>query len=118
VYRNGIAVRPDPDFHHDMEHLIRGIKDVGSGSSRRWPRRVRLVGLATLLAVLVLLLLGVLVNVFRNEDEPPPNFGFKIEVKDPKRAAGKEPVRLARTAGGTGRSRRGPVEALHRTFEE
>lgn len=26
VYRNGIPVRPDPDFHNDMERLIRGIE--------------------------------------------------------------------------------------------
>jgi TIR domain len=26
VYRNGIACRPDPDFHSDMDRLIRGIE--------------------------------------------------------------------------------------------
>ena len=26
AYRNGIPVRPDPDFHRDMERLIQGIK--------------------------------------------------------------------------------------------
>ena len=26
VYRNGIPVRPDPDFHQDMDRLIRGIE--------------------------------------------------------------------------------------------
>lgn len=26
AYRNGIAVRPDPDFHQDMDRLIRGIE--------------------------------------------------------------------------------------------
>lgn len=26
VYRNGIPVRPDPDFHHDMDRLINGIE--------------------------------------------------------------------------------------------
>jgi hypothetical protein len=26
VYRNGIPVRPDPDFHHDMDRLIKGIE--------------------------------------------------------------------------------------------
>ncbi len=26
AYRNGIAVRPDPDFHTDMDRLIRGIE--------------------------------------------------------------------------------------------
>ena len=26
VYRNGIPVRPDPDFHHDMDRLIKGVE--------------------------------------------------------------------------------------------
>jgi hypothetical protein len=26
VYQNGIPIRPDPDFHHDMERLISGLK--------------------------------------------------------------------------------------------
>jgi hypothetical protein len=25
-YRNGIAVRPDPDFHRDMDRLIAGLE--------------------------------------------------------------------------------------------
>jgi hypothetical protein len=25
AYRNGLAVRPDPDFHHDMDRLIQGV---------------------------------------------------------------------------------------------
>ena len=28
AFRHGIPVRPDPDFHHDVERLIRGINDV------------------------------------------------------------------------------------------
>lgn len=28
VYRNARQVRPDPDFHRDMDRLIRGIKDL------------------------------------------------------------------------------------------
>ena len=27
VYRNGISIRPDPDFHNDMDRLITAIKD-------------------------------------------------------------------------------------------
>jgi hypothetical protein len=26
AYRNGMAVRPDPDFHQDMDRLIKGIE--------------------------------------------------------------------------------------------
>jgi formylglycine-generating enzyme required for sulfatase activity len=29
-FRNGIAVRPDPDFHNDMDRLIRGIDEAVS----------------------------------------------------------------------------------------
>jgi hypothetical protein len=28
AYRNGISVRPDPDFHHDMDRLVRGIEQL------------------------------------------------------------------------------------------
>lgn len=28
VYHNGIQVRPDPDFHHDVDRLIRALNDV------------------------------------------------------------------------------------------
>ncbi len=41
-FRHGLLVRPDPDFHNDMDRLVRGIEDVVSGSPRRrahaiWP---------------------------------------------------------------------------------
>lgn len=26
IYRNGLSIRPDPDFHHDMDRLIRAIE--------------------------------------------------------------------------------------------
>jgi hypothetical protein len=28
VYYNGVMVRPDPDFHHDMDRLSRAIKKL------------------------------------------------------------------------------------------
>ena len=28
AYRNGIRVRPDPDFHHDADRLLRGIESL------------------------------------------------------------------------------------------
>jgi hypothetical protein len=28
TYRNGVNVRPDPDFAHDVERLIRGIEQA------------------------------------------------------------------------------------------
>ena len=31
-YRNGIAVRSDPDFHHDMDRLIAGLEAHLAGS--------------------------------------------------------------------------------------
>ncbi|HKP46128.1 MAG TPA: toll/interleukin-1 receptor domain-containing protein [Pyrinomonadaceae bacterium] len=31
VYRNGIPVRPDPDFHNDMDRLIKGIEGYLKG---------------------------------------------------------------------------------------
>ena len=33
AYRNGLFVRPDPDFHKDVDRLVRGIKDVVSASA-------------------------------------------------------------------------------------
>ena len=35
AYRNGLAVRPDPDFHRDMDRLIRGIDDVMAALRKR-----------------------------------------------------------------------------------
>jgi len=34
VYRNGMPVRPDPDFHQDMDKLIRGIEGYLKGSGK------------------------------------------------------------------------------------
>ena len=34
-FRNGLHVRPDPDFHKDMDRLIRGIEDVVSALRER-----------------------------------------------------------------------------------
>ena len=33
AYRQGLRVRPNPDFRHDVERLIRGIEDVVSDSA-------------------------------------------------------------------------------------
>jgi formylglycine-generating enzyme required for sulfatase activity len=38
-FRNGLPVRPDPDFHHDMDRLIRGIEDGVSALRERSTRR-------------------------------------------------------------------------------
>jgi hypothetical protein len=34
VYRNGMPVRPDPDFHQDMDKLIRGIEGYLKSSGK------------------------------------------------------------------------------------
>jgi hypothetical protein len=31
TFRNGIRVRPDPDFHRDMDRLIAGLEQHGHG---------------------------------------------------------------------------------------
>jgi hypothetical protein len=97
-FRNGLPVRPDPDFHHDMDRLIRGIEAAVSGSPRRKPRRVRRVGLAATLAVLGTLLLATTVYVTSNKVG-------KLAANVPKGAADKEPVRpdpKVRDTGGPG----------------
>jgi hypothetical protein len=33
AYRHGLPVRPNPDFRHDMERLIRGIRGSGRGGN-------------------------------------------------------------------------------------
>ncbi len=38
AYRNAIRVRPDPDFHKDVDRLIRGIETVRASSASRPPR--------------------------------------------------------------------------------
>jgi hypothetical protein len=37
AYRNAIAVRPDPDFHHDMDRLIAGVESHLSERSQQIP---------------------------------------------------------------------------------
>jgi WD40 repeat protein len=37
AYHNGMPVRPDPDFRHDMERLIGAIRELPS-QPRKWPR--------------------------------------------------------------------------------
>jgi formylglycine-generating enzyme required for sulfatase activity len=74
AYRQAILVRPNPDFHHDMERLVHGIKDVKSAPpvptlkriasppprpGRRRPPWKAIVAAA----VLGLVLLGVIVYV-------------------------------------------------------
>jgi tetratricopeptide (TPR) repeat protein len=34
VLRNGLAVRADPDFHHDMTRLIEGLDEIAAGAPR------------------------------------------------------------------------------------
>jgi formylglycine-generating enzyme required for sulfatase activity len=44
-FRNGLPVRPDPDFHKDVDRLIRGIEDVVSTlRERSAPRGLRTQG--------------------------------------------------------------------------
>jgi formylglycine-generating enzyme required for sulfatase activity/serine/threonine protein kinase len=44
-FRNGLPVRPDPDFHNDMDRLIRGIEDgVSALRARPAPRETRSPG--------------------------------------------------------------------------
>jgi sulfatase modifying factor 1 len=104
-YRHGISVRPNPDFHHDVDRLICGIKAAVSGSARPRPRRVGLAGLAAVTAILGVLLLGIVAYATIN------NGRNKIGGDDPKGAAGKEPVRPDPTAGGTGGLPTGPAQA-------
>jgi formylglycine-generating enzyme required for sulfatase activity len=40
-FRNGLSVRPDPDFHNDMDRLIHGIKDGVSALRARGPETQR-----------------------------------------------------------------------------
>ncbi len=39
AFRHGLAVRADPDFHHDVERLIRGINHVLSALAAGWGAR-------------------------------------------------------------------------------
>ena len=40
-YRNGIAVRVDPDFHRDMDRLIEQLKKISLAHQESDPHRVR-----------------------------------------------------------------------------
>jgi hypothetical protein len=102
AFRNGLQVRPNPDFHDDVERLIRGIKAAVSGSPKPRARRVGLIGLPALTAVLGGLLLGTNIYLTANKG------GIKLEGNDTKAAAGKEQVRPDPTAGGSGSLPTGP----------
>jgi WD40 repeat protein len=102
AFRNASFVRPNPDFHHDVERLIHGIKEAVSGSPQPALPRVGLVAAAALTAVLGVLLLGV-VYVAANKGRN------KIKVDELKGAASKEPVRSDVTSGGTGGLPTGPA---------
>ena len=39
AYRQGLRVRPDPDFRHDVERLVRGIEDAVSALGRAGPEQ-------------------------------------------------------------------------------
>jgi formylglycine-generating enzyme required for sulfatase activity len=97
-FRNGLPVRPDPDFHHDMDRLIHGIEDgvkalrerstrrgrktqgteartsaVGAGAvgpPKSRLRRVGLAGLAVALAFLAVVIVTPRLGPFR--DRTPP----------------------------------------------
>jgi formylglycine-generating enzyme required for sulfatase activity/serine/threonine protein kinase len=44
-FRNGLAVRPDPDFHNDLDRLIRGIEEgVSARLDRSTPRGLKTEG--------------------------------------------------------------------------
>jgi formylglycine-generating enzyme required for sulfatase activity len=85
AYRNGLHVRPDPDFRHDVERLIHGIEDTVSTlrktpiprSQGRWPQWPLLVAAAVFG---ILLLLGVIIYLATDKGR------IKIVVNDPKAA--------------------------------
>ncbi len=88
-YRNGLPLRPDPDFHHDMDRLVRGINHVVStlsaagkppvASAAPLPERRRLRWPWIVAAgVLGVFLLGVIVYVTTSKGR------IKIVVDDPK----------------------------------
>ncbi len=105
AYRNGTPVRPDPDFYHDVERLIRGIKAAVTGSRQPRTRHFGLVGLSGLLGVLAVILVGIIVYTTNNRART------KIGVDDPNGAAGKVPIRPDPTASGTAVSPEGPAPA-------
>jgi hypothetical protein len=106
AFRNGLQVRPNPDFHDDVERLIRGIKAAVSGSPRPPARRLGLIGLVALTSVLGVLLLGIIVYMATNKGRP------KTEVDDQQGAADKELVRSDPAPGGAGGQFTGPARPL------
>jgi len=97
AFRNGLPVRPDPDFHHDMDRLIQGIKNVVSapqggsdshvsksvGARVAVPpnvplRRAGLAGLAVTLAVLAAVI--VIPRLGGSRDRTPPQPPPKAET--------------------------------------
>jgi hypothetical protein len=98
-FRNGLPVRPDPDFHNDMDRLIRGIESAVLGSAQRRPWRVKLAGVAAALVVLGVLMTAMIAYVAANKRIA------RMEDNEPKGAAGKDvgsPDLAAGSAGDKG----------------
>jgi hypothetical protein len=55
-YRNAVRVRQDPDFHHDMEKLIRQIKQIDETSAPVYRKKPALIGIGVVLLIFLALL--------------------------------------------------------------
>ena len=113
AYRNAVAVRPNPDFQHDVERLIRGVKAAGSRWSQPWARRVGVLCLAGVLAVLAAAIVIPRLGPFAKKPTPTPPPGneratapFKPGEPKPEGSAAPSETKTSatRASGGAGGS--------------
>lgn len=73
AYRNAVSVRPDPDFHHDMEKLIRQIKGIDEAIAPVYRKRPVMIGIGVfLIALLAVLGINRFITPALVSDTPTP----------------------------------------------
>ena len=100
AFRNGIAVRADPDFHHDVARLIRGINDVLSAATPQQSKKI-----ASLENTRSYLLKNVLGRVAEGEPKGAPA-PIKAPIPVAGQAVGQEHVALPTPAPPAAQSER------------
>jgi TIR domain/Concanavalin A-like lectin/glucanases superfamily len=106
AYGNGLPVRPNPDFEHDVKRLIRGINAAVSSTPETSNWRSRRVGLAACAAVLGVLLLSAIVYVTSKRSHSG------LDGDAPKGATGKETPETAPPLLGSGGAPAGPPKTV------
>jgi hypothetical protein len=101
AFRNGLAVREDPDFRHDVERLIHGINDVLKATASKDSKRRRLPDLENTHSFLL-----------KNVLKPGGNVGLHRDKNRPEGTTGNPNVVTAPPAANAPTSPVGPASSF------